>query len=141
MFDKKEFKRLISIRKKTDGFDDFSVDIACKNTINCTCKDIEVFNDFIEYMKSEMTSDEYIYISEISYALSGIYPSLKFIEAYKGLAEKYPKETAEYHISTFIEDAEGMVKYFLEDEDERVKRLKEWFDDDLEFIQSYLNKK
>ena len=140
MFDKKEFKHLNAERDKITE-NEFLLDIAWKNTISYVCKDDETFHIFIEYMKDEMTVDEYVNLSEISYAIVGIYPSLEFIEAYKGLAEKYPEETTKYHIAIFIEDAEGMVKYFLEDEDERVKRLKEWFDDDLEFIQPYLNKK
>ena len=141
MFNKEEFKRLISARKNTDDMDNFAVDIAWKNTISYVCQDNETFNDFVQYMKTEMTGEEYVYLSEISDTLSGVHPSLEFIEAYKGLAEKYPKETAYCHIATFIEDAEGMVNYFLEDEDARVRRLKEWYPYDPDFIEPYLTKK
>ena len=141
MFDKKEFKRLILARKNTDYIDDFAIDIACKNTISHVCQDKSTFEEFIEYMKTEMTGNEYVYLSEISDDLSAIHPSLDFIDAYKTLAIKYPKETVDYHIAVFIEDAEGMVNYFLEDEEARVRRLKEWYPYDPDFIAPYLTKK
>jgi len=141
MFDKEEFKNLILERKKLDDFDDFDdvvADKACKKIISYLCQNDEVFNEFVEYMKMEMTIDEYIYLSEISNDLSGIHPSLEFVEAYKSLAKKYPKETVEWQIDTFIEDAERLVNYFLKNEEARVKRLKEWYDNDPDFIKPYL---
>ena len=141
MFNKEEFKRLIFARKNTDDMDGFALNIAWKNTISHVCQDKSTFATFIEYIKTEMTADEYVYLSEISDALSGIHPSLEFVEAYKSLAKKYPKETADYHIAEFIEDAEGMVNFFLEDEDARVRRLKEWYPYDPDFIEPYLTKK
>lgn len=41
-------------------------------------------------MRTDMTSEEYIYLSEISDEISQITPSQKFVETYKGLAQKYP---------------------------------------------------
>jgi len=140
MFDTEEFKRLILARKNTYSIDDFAIDIACKNTIRYLCQNDEVFDGFVGYMKREMTIDEYIYLSEISNDLSGIHPSLEFVEAYKSLAQKYPKETIEWQIDTFIEDADRLVNYFLKNEEARVKRLKEWYDNDPDFIKPYLKK-
>ena len=141
MFNKEEFKRLIFARKNTDYTDDFAIDIACKNTISYVCQNKSTFEEFIEYIKTEMTGDEYVYLSEISMNLSGITVSLEFADAFKSLAKKYPKEAADYHIAEFIEDAEGMVNFFLEDEDARVRRLKEWYPYDPDFIEPYLTKK
>ena len=141
MFEKEEFKRLIFVRKNIDGIDDFAVDVACKNTISYVCKDKNTFNGFIEYIKTEMTGEEYIYLSEISDDLAGITVSLEFVEAFKSLEKKYPEETVRYHIAKFIEDAEYVVNFFLKDEKVRVEHLKRWFDDDQDFIEPYLTKK
>ena len=141
MFNKEEFKRLIFARKNTDDIDDFAVDIAWKNTISYVCQDKSIFEEFIEYIKTEMTGDEYAYLSEISDDLSGITISLEFVEAFKSLAKKYPKETADYYIARFIQDAEYIVNFFLKDEKVRVEHLKRWFDDDPDFIEPYLTKK
>ena len=142
MFNKEEFKRLIFARKNTDDIDDFAVDIAWKNTINYVCQDNETFNDFVQYIKTEMTGDEYVYLSEIADDVSGITVSLEFVEAFKSLAKKYPKETADYYIARFIRDAEYVVNFFLkEGEKVRVDHLKRWFDDDPDFIEPYLTKK
>ena len=142
MFNKEEFKRLIFARRNTYHIDDFAVDIACKNTIGYVCQDKSTFEEFIEYIKTEMTADEYIYLSEISMNLSGITVSLEFAEAFKSLAKKYPKETADYYIARFIQDAEYVVNFFLkEGEKVRADHLKRWFDDDPDFIEPYLTKK
>ena len=140
MFDKEEFKRL-NIEREEITDNEFLLDITWKKIINLICQENDTFNEFLKYMITEMTGEEYINLSEISDDLSGIPPSLEFIEAYKELAKKYPKETAEYHIASFIEDAEGMVNYFLEDETARVNRLKEWYPYDPDFIEPYLTKK
>ena len=140
MFNKEEFKRLNAKRDEIID-NEFLLDIAWKNTISYVCQDKNTFEEFIEYIKTEMTGEEYINLSEISMDLSGITVSLEFADAFKSLAKKYPKETADYHIAEFIEDAEGMVNFFLEDEDARVRRLKEWYPYDPDFIEPYLTKK
>ena len=137
MFDKEEFKRLNLERDKIIE-NEFLLDATWKKMLNYICKDNAIFDGFLEYMKTEMTKEEYLNLSEISNDLSGIHPSLKFVEAYKSLAQKYPKETVEWQINTFIEDADRLVNYFLENEEARVKRLKEWFDNDPDFIKPYL---
>ena len=141
MFDKEEFKNLILARKKLDDFDDFddfAVDKACKKIINYLCQNDEVFDGFVGYIKTEMTIDEYIYLSEISMYLSGIHPSLEFVKAFRELEKKYPKETVEWKIAPFIKDAEFVVEHFLKDDGMRIKHLKKWFDDDPDFIKPYL---
>jgi len=141
MFDKEKFKRLILARKKLDDFDDFddvAADKACKKIISYLCQNDEVFDEFVEYMKMEMIPEEYLYLSEISMYLSGIHPSLEFVEAFKGLEKKYPKETIDWKIALFIKDAEFVVEHFLKDKEMRIKHLKKWFDDDPDFIKPYL---
>ena len=141
MFNKEEFKRLNAKRDEIID-NEFLLDIAWKNTIGYVCQDKSTFLAFIEYIKTEMTADEYAYLSEISMDLSGITVSLEFAEAFKSLAKKYPNKTAEYHIARFIQDAEYIVNFFLkEGEKVRADHLKRWFDDDPDFIEPYLTKK
>jgi len=140
MFDKKEFRRLNAERDKiTDN--EFLLDITWKKIINLTCQENDTFNEFLKYMVTEMTGEEYINLSEISADIAGITVSLEFVEAFKSLEQKYPKETAEYHIASFIKDAKFIVDFFSKDEKVRVDHLKRWFDDDPDFIELYLTKK
>lgn len=141
MFKKEKFKKLISDRLKVDDIDEFLLDIAWKNEISYVCQDTKTFNEFIQYIKTEMTAEEYICLSEISMDLAGITVSLDFEEAFRGLGTKYPEETARYHIKRFIEDAAYVVNFFSKDEKVRVDHLKRWFDDDPDFIEPYLTKK
>ena len=140
MFEKEKFKRLNAERDKIID-NEFLLDIAWKNTISYVCKDKNTFNGFIEYIKTEMTAEEYLNLSEISMDLAGITVSLEFVEAFKSLAKKYPEETVDWKITRFIEDAEYVVNFFLKDEKVRVEHLKRWFDDDQDFIEPYLTKK
>lgn len=105
MFDKKKYKDLIKERVNTDW--DYKIDKICKDLIAMVTEDEFAFNYFIEYMKNDMTAEEYVYLSEISDEISQIKPSHKFVNAYKGLSQKYPKETKDYQIISFIEVAEA----------------------------------
>ena len=115
MFDKKEFNNLCILRDEVDSEVYWEMDKAWKNLINCVCKDEQTFNGFIEYMRTEMTGYEYGILSEISDEIADMRPSLEFIEAYKGLALKYPEETKNYQIDNFIRDAETSVKISLKE--------------------------
>ena len=137
MFDKEEFKSLNEERDKIIDHE-FLLDKAWKNTINYICKDDDTFAGFVEYMKTEMTREEYLNLSEISMYLAGIHPSLSFVKAFRELETKYPKETIDWKIGPFIKDAEFVVEHFLKDEKMRIKHLKKWFDDDPDFIKPYL---
>jgi len=115
MFEKEEFKRLCEERENVDIYNDWVLDNIWKRLLNLICKDEQTFNGFIEYMRTEMTADEYSTLSEISDEIADMCPSLEFIEAYKGLALKYPEETKNYQIDNFIRDAETSVKISLKE--------------------------
>ena len=121
MFDKEEFRRLNEEREKVDIYNDWALDDIWKELLAYVCKDEDTFNDFIEYMKTEMTADEYSTLSEISDEIVEIYPSMEFIEVYKSLALKYPEETKNYQIDNFIRDAENCVKYSLKESKKKNK--------------------
>lgn len=108
MFNKKKYQDLVNERVNTDW--EYKIDKICKALIELITDDNSGFNEFIEYMKTDMTSEEYVYLSEISDEISQIKPSRKFVEAYKGLAQKYPEETKYYQIMSFIEVAEAWAE-------------------------------
>ncbi|SPT68037.1 Uncharacterised protein [Anaerobiospirillum thomasii] len=108
MFDKKKYQELVKERVNTDW--EYMIDKICKDLITMITEDDCAFNDFIAYMQNDMTAEEYIYLSEISDEISQIKPSYKFVEAYRGLAKKYPKETNDYQIMSFIEVAEAWAE-------------------------------
>ena len=68
MFDKKKYKDLINERVNTDW--EFKIDEICKELLFMITDNEVVFDEFIEYMKSEMTAEEYVYLSEISDEIS-----------------------------------------------------------------------
>ena len=108
MFDKKKYKDLVNERVNTEW--EFRIDEICTELLSMITDNEVVFDEFIEYMKSEMTAEEYVYLSEISDEISQKKPSHKFVEAYKFLAKKYPAETEDYHIQSFIEVAEAWAE-------------------------------
>ena len=121
MFNKEEFRRLCQEHKMLDLEAYWDFDRVWKAMLDLICKDEDTFNDFIEYMKIEMTNYEYVILSAISDEIAEIYPSMEFIETYKSLALKYPEETKNYQIDNFIRDAENCVKYSLKESKKKNK--------------------
>lgn len=68
MFDKKKYQELVNERVNTDW--EFKIDEICKELLFMITDNEVVFDEFIEYMKSEMTAEEYVYLSEISDEIS-----------------------------------------------------------------------
>lgn len=99
---------MIAERIETDW--EYRIDQICKEERRLITKDGATFDEFLSYMKNEMTGLEYVYLSEVSDETSQEKPSYEFIDAYKLLAEKYPEETKQYHILAFIEAAEAFVE-------------------------------
>lgn len=108
MFNKDKFKELSVERENTDW--EYKIEEICIELLEIITKDDVTFQEFIEYMKTDMTANEYVYLSEISDEISQKRPSHKFVDAYKLLAQKYPTETEEYHIMSFIEVAEAWAE-------------------------------
>lgn len=108
MFDKKKYQDLCIERVNTDW--EYKINKICKELMTMITEDDCAFNEFIAYMQTDMTAEEYVYLSEISDEISQIKPSHKFVEAYKGLAQKYPIETKDYQIMSFIEVAEAWAE-------------------------------
>ena len=113
MFNKDKFKELAKERDNTDW--DYKINKIWSEMLSMILEDDDSFTEFINYMKTEMTGDEYGTLSEISDEIAGEKPSYQFIEAYKQLSIKYPDETKKWNISAFIGDAEEIVKHCLEE--------------------------
>ncbi|QWQ38511.1 hypothetical protein KMP11_06045 [Gemella sp. zg-570] len=113
MFDKDKFKELAKERENTDW--DYKIEKIWNEMKLMILENDDSFKEFIEYMKIEMSGDEYGTLSEISDDISQEKPSYEFIDAYKFLAEKYPEETKKWNIISFIADAEEIVKDSLEE--------------------------
>ena len=123
MFDLIKFKKIIDAYRETDKdpYADIEYMELRKELLNIICIDTSTFNEFITYMKTEMTDYEYSTLSEISDELAFNFPSMEFIKAYKTLAQKYPEETEKYKIEPFIKDAEKIVKCSLKEMEDKGK--------------------
>ena len=113
MFNKEEFKKLCQEHKTLDPEDYWCFDRVWKAMLDLICENKDTFDGFVEYMKTEMTADEYIVLSAIYDKIAEKHPLVDFIEAYNGLALKYPEETKKYKIDNFIIDDENFIKYSL----------------------------
>lgn len=81
----------------------------------CHKKEVEILTEDIstavEFLKNECTADEYVWISEILDDIVETIPSEEFVQCYKELAEKFPKEYSEYNIAYSIECAEDILQW------------------------------
>ena len=121
MFNKGEFRRLIEEREKVDIYNDWALHDIWGKIVDYICQDKKTLNGFIEYMKIEMTGHEYGMLSEISDDIAVTLPSVEFVEAYKILSIKYPRETEDYKIAFFIKEAERLVKLCLKESKKKNK--------------------
>lgn len=113
MFNTDLFKELAKERDNTDWDD--KIEKIWNDMLSMILENDDSFNEFINYMNTEMTGNEYGTLSEISDEISEERPSYQFIEAYKQLSIKYPTETKKWNIASFIDDAEKIVKYCLQE--------------------------
>ena len=113
MFNREKFKSLCIERDAIFGESYWELEIIWKEIVLLIIEDDDSMRDFIEYMKLEMTGNEYGVLSEISDEIVTEKPSIDFIVAYKELSKKYPDETKRWQIQSFINDAEKIVEQSL----------------------------
>lgn len=81
---------------------------------------VQLFSDHIteavDFLKHDCTEDEYSWISEIIENIAEESKSIKLIQAYRDLANKYPEETKKYNIDSFINSALSIAESW-QDED------------------------
>ena len=100
------FKLRDQIEEETQGNDYISIEKCWKTEIELLTADM---NETLQYLESECTADEFSWISEVFEEVAEITQSKRFIEALRKLALKYPKETKEYNIISFIDSAEAGI--------------------------------
>ncbi len=83
-----------------------------KDAIRLFCRNIP---EATEFLKHDCTANEYIYLSEIIEEIAAESESLELIQTYADLVKKYPEETKDYNMCSFINSALAIAE---PDEDE-----------------------
>lgn len=93
----------------TEGQDawDYGIEQNHKKLISLITENI---NKSIEFLDNDCTADQFSWLSEVFDEIAEITQSHAFIDALRRLAVKYPEETKEYNILSFIESAEGEIE-------------------------------
>ncbi len=102
-----KFKNIIQELKAIDINDSYKHEQLWKKEVEIVTEDI---NETIKYLKTDCTADEFSWLSEIFREIVEICPSQVFVDELYKLAEKYPEETKEYNIISFIDEAAGYLK-------------------------------
>ncbi|EPI47127.1 hypothetical protein HMPREF1583_00623 [Gardnerella vaginalis JCP8151B] len=108
--DVQKFREVLKKRDETHDEYDYGLEICWKEEVEILSEDIP---STIEYLQSECTADEFVWISEIIEDLAEKTRSRELVECYKSLMAKFPEEAKRYHVDFCIECAED----FLEDTD------------------------
>ena len=69
----------------------------------------EDINESIAFLDNDCTADQFSWLSEVFDEIAETSQSQAFIEALKRTAAKYPDETEQYNLMSFIETAEGAI--------------------------------
>lgn len=101
--------RIIPIIEEREAIDDewdYGIEQCHKKLIALFTENI---NESIKFLDNYCTADQFSWLSEVFDEIAEITQSHAFIDALKRLAVKYPDETKEYNILSFIESAECMI--------------------------------
>lgn len=101
-----KFKEIIKELKSINPNDDFKHEELLDKEINIVTEDM---NETINYLKTNCTAEEYVWLSEIFIDIVEKSPSREFIDELYNLAKKYPEETKEYNIMSFIKEADNYI--------------------------------
>ncbi len=63
----------------------------------------------VDFLDNYCTGEELAWMSECYSEISERLQSWEFVDALRRCAAKYPKETRDYNLTSFIEDAEGAL--------------------------------
>ncbi len=104
------------------NFNDYKEIIQKRAEINSECyteiekiwdKMILLFSNNIEktilFIKTDCTADEFAWLSEIFEEIAERTKSREFVDCLYETAKKFPKETEQYNIISFIDDAADML--------------------------------
>lgn len=104
---KDKIQPIIEERESTDDEWEYGVEQCHKKLISLLSENID---ETIIFLDNDCTADQFSWISEVFDEIADITQSYAFIDALKRLSIKYPEETKEYNILSFIESAECMIK-------------------------------
>ena len=116
---KEDYRSLLKKRLETDDEIITYDEPFIKDTIRLFAQNIE---EAIEFLKNDCTSEEYIWISELIDLIAAESKSHRLIQTYAELADKYPQETRDYHIRSFIQSAMSIADSGQADENRYFKR-------------------
>ena len=101
-----KYRELLKVRKEIDEID-YDNDFIIKEMLEIMTTNID---ETINYLKTNCTADEFVWLSEIFREIVEICPSQEFVDELYKLAEKYPEETKEYNVMSFIDEAAGYLE-------------------------------
>ncbi len=99
---KEKFKNVIKELEDINVNDDYRHEELWNKELDIVTENI---NDTIKYLQTECTAAEFSWLSEIFEEIVEICPSQEFVDELYKLSEKYPEETKEYNIMSFIDEA------------------------------------
>ena len=99
-------KERIRISKETQDNWDYGIEQCWLKLVEILSEDID---GTIEYLRSDCTADEFIWISEIFEEIAEKTKSREFISTLYHLAEKYSEEIKKYNVLNVIQYAEGVL--------------------------------
>ncbi|MEY8381492.1 hypothetical protein AAK979_10790 [Ileibacterium valens] len=110
----KEYRSLLKKRLETNDEILTYNESFIKDTIRLFSQNIQ---EAIDFLNNDCTADEYIWISELIDDIAAESKSIRLIQTYASLADKYPKETKDYNIQSFINSAMAIAESWQDDED------------------------
>lgn len=101
-----KFKAVIQKRATTNDEWDIAVHLCWEEMVSVFSEDIE---KTIYFLESNCTASEYSWLSEVFEEIAEKTQSREFIAVLRKLAVKYPAETEQYNIMSFINSAEACI--------------------------------
>ncbi len=105
MIDRK-IKSLIEERAQIHVEDYINIEKCCENEIELLTSNIE---ESIDFIINRCTGEEFVWLSEIFDEIVEKSQSEKLISALYEVAKKYPKESLEYNLISFIDSAKETI--------------------------------
>ena len=101
-----KFKAAIQKRANTNDEWDNAVHLCWEEMVTVFSEDMEKTICFLE---TDCTASEYSWLSEVFEDIAEKTQSREFIAALRKLAMKYPEETEQYNVMSFINGAEACI--------------------------------
>ena len=103
---KDEYAKLVAQRENIEHIVDWENEPVIKATIQLFTANLQ---ETIDFLDNDCTADQFSWMSEVFDDISEKLQSWEFIDALRRTAAKFPEETREYNVLSFIETAEGML--------------------------------